>query len=184
MENYFSKFYRTLGLGDDASEREVKAAYRRLAKRFHPDKNPGKYASEQFIAINEAYQILMNKELHAWDWYNTQVKHRARQRREYEEKLRKQQEVARENAQRYANMKYDAFVNSRVYRTAMVLNRVYDYIFILMGVLMIVLPFLTSSEPQRDQFGVVVNTFPYGPVIVGVLFLTAIWYFLFKLRED
>jgi curved DNA-binding protein CbpA len=51
--------YRTLGVPDNASEQDIKLAYRRLAKRYHPDVNAGaKGAEERFKEITEAYNIL------------------------------------------------------------------------------------------------------------------------------
>jgi tetratricopeptide (TPR) repeat protein len=52
--------YRLLELSSGASVAEVKASYRRLARRYHPDVNPtDRYAKEKFIAITEAYQVLL-----------------------------------------------------------------------------------------------------------------------------
>ncbi len=54
--------YEVLGLKPGASEEEIKKAYKVLAKKYHPDLNPGdKKAEEKFKEINEAYRILMNK---------------------------------------------------------------------------------------------------------------------------
>jgi DnaJ-class molecular chaperone len=51
--------YRVLGVGEKASLEEIKAAYRRLALQYHPDRNPGdKEAEEQFKKISEAYATL------------------------------------------------------------------------------------------------------------------------------
>ncbi|WBF65349.1 MAG: molecular chaperone DnaJ [Candidatus Kinetoplastibacterium crithidii] len=56
-------FYEVLGLKKDASEDEIKKAYRKLAMKYHPDRNPNnKEAEDKFKEINEAYEILGNSE--------------------------------------------------------------------------------------------------------------------------
>ena len=56
-------YYSMLGVNRSASEREIKQAYRRLARKYHPDVNPGdKSAEEKFKQINEAYEVLSDKE--------------------------------------------------------------------------------------------------------------------------
>ena len=56
-------YYNILGVNRDASEREIKQAYRRLARKYHPDVNPGdKSAEARFKQINEAYEVLSDKE--------------------------------------------------------------------------------------------------------------------------
>jgi len=56
-------YYSILGVNRNASEREIKQAYRRLARKFHPDVNPGdKSAEAKFKQINEAYEVLSDKE--------------------------------------------------------------------------------------------------------------------------
>ncbi|MFN3842186.1 MAG: DnaJ C-terminal domain-containing protein [Rehaibacterium terrae] len=54
----FKDYYSTLGVEPGAGEAELKAAYRRLARKYHPDvsKEPG--AEEKFKAVNEAYEVL------------------------------------------------------------------------------------------------------------------------------
>lgn len=59
-------FYETLGLARGASEAECKAAYRKLAMQFHPDRNPGdKDCERRFKEINEAYDILKDADKRA-----------------------------------------------------------------------------------------------------------------------
>ncbi|MGO1590795.1 MAG: DnaJ C-terminal domain-containing protein [Ancrocorticia sp.] len=56
-------FYKVLGVSKDASADEIKRAYRKLAKQYHPDRNPGdKTAEDRFKGIGEAYQVLSNPE--------------------------------------------------------------------------------------------------------------------------
>jgi curved DNA-binding protein len=52
-------YYKTLGLTKKASKAEIKAAYRKLARKYHPDKNPeNKDAELSFQKINEANNVL------------------------------------------------------------------------------------------------------------------------------
>lgn len=60
-----SKYYKVLGLQPGASEQEIKRAYRKLALKYHPDKNPSPEAWDKFIAISEAYDTLLSGKI---DW--------------------------------------------------------------------------------------------------------------------
>jgi curved DNA-binding protein len=56
-------YYKILGVNKSASDKEIKKAYRKLALKYHPDRNHGdKNAEEQFKLINEAYAVLSDKE--------------------------------------------------------------------------------------------------------------------------
>jgi len=55
-------FYETLGIGKNATQEEIKKAYRKLALEWHPDRNKTPQAAEKFKEINEAYEVLFNPE--------------------------------------------------------------------------------------------------------------------------
>jgi curved DNA-binding protein len=55
----YKDYYQILGVDKNASEKDIKRAYRKLARQYHPDKNPdNKAAEERFKEINEAYEVL------------------------------------------------------------------------------------------------------------------------------
>ena len=74
----YKDYYQILGLKKGASSEEIKKAYRKLAIKYHPDKNPGnKEAEEKFKEINEAYAVLSDNQKKAqYDQFGSTDFHR------------------------------------------------------------------------------------------------------------
>src|SRR6185503_17685248 len=59
----FRDYYETLGLSRQATDEQIRTAYRKLARKHHPDVNPGnKESEEKFKEINEAYSVLSDSQ--------------------------------------------------------------------------------------------------------------------------
>ena len=73
----FQDYYKILGVNRDASEKEIKTSYRKLAKKYHPDSNPDNAeAEEKFKAVSEAYEVLSDSEKRAkYDQYGENWKY-------------------------------------------------------------------------------------------------------------
>ena len=107
-------YYKTLGLSTSATKAEIKVAYRKLAKKYHPDKNKSKQASQLFIEVNEAYAYLSN-ESSSFQTKNI-VKTPPRKRSKYsEDELKKRMEWARKYAQ-YKKVKEERVMELEYYK--------------------------------------------------------------------
>ena len=58
----YKDYYEILGVNRSSTDSEIKSAYRKLARKYHPDVNKTKEAEEKFKDINEAYEVLGDKQ--------------------------------------------------------------------------------------------------------------------------
>lgn len=58
-------YYKVLGVSRRATERQIKKAYRKLTKKYHPDRNTNrpKWAKKKFLELTQAYEVLKDSEL-------------------------------------------------------------------------------------------------------------------------
>jgi hypothetical protein len=101
----YKDYHKILELKEDATLDDVKRAYRAMAKKYHPDINKAPDSHERFIEITEAYEILMNRDLHEYYFSRGEMGDQEFKRAQYE----RAREAAREAARRYARMKFEKF---------------------------------------------------------------------------
>ncbi|PIU50158.1 MAG: cytochrome C biogenesis protein, partial [Desulfobacterales bacterium CG07_land_8_20_14_0_80_52_14] len=58
----YKDYYETLGVSQNASQEEIQRAYRKLARKYHPDINKGAGSEDKFKEINEAHEVLKDPE--------------------------------------------------------------------------------------------------------------------------
>lgn len=102
----FIDYYQVLGVAKTASQEEIKKAFRKLARKYHPDLNPNdKEAEQKFKAVNEANEVLGNPENRAkYDKYGEHW-----QQGEAYEKARQQQQQNRGGANPFEGYTYEEF---------------------------------------------------------------------------
>jgi curved DNA-binding protein CbpA len=96
------KYYNRLGLSETANSDEVRRQFRKLAMKYHPDKNPSREAQEQFLEITEAYEVLTGKKkiqeprgVRKSGTHRAAQKERVREarKRQYEQIIKEQEET-------------------------------------------------------------------------------------------
>lgn len=187
MVNYFL----ILGLPTTATKMDIKSAYRKMAMRYHPDKNKAPGARERFIEVNEAYEFLSDDRLRAQHRmqltrrisHEDLLKHRERLYRQW---VNQQRQKARKRAAANAESSFDKFSKSPIYKTAMVVSNAYNYIFFAIGIFIICSPVLRYyGSSERELIENPITTFDVMvPIVIGIAFTYGIYYFLFKNNPD
>jgi len=187
MKDYFA----ILGLAQDADEDDIKRAYRKQARAWHPDVNPDPGATARFVEINEAYEFLSDASLRkAYEWRQADstanFDERVRREAVFRMWMADQQARSRTQAYQHAEMPFSEFEKSPIFRTAMHISRVYNYIFLFAGACMVILPALSYilqdpnlPEDQKHTLAELIL-----PTLVGCGFVFGIYYFLFKFKHE
>jgi len=110
-----SDYYSILGLPANSSADEIKKAYRKKAREYHPDINHSPDAIEQFINITEAYDFLISN-------YERIRKEDEAYKKAMEEWRKYRQDSSRRRANKYAKTSYIKFRNTNFYKT----TRIFD----------------------------------------------------------
>lgn len=187
MKNYFA----ILELTADATDDEVRRAYRRLVKIYHPDAGGSQEDHLRFVEITEAYDYLVDparRRRHAA--YHKQklttVYTAQRSKVEYEEWLRREQMMAWVRMRKKQKQEEEeAFRNSTMYKVLKWANKIYNVIFLFICAGIVSLPLYRYfnqddlSPDQRQHFVVFLI-----PVLIGLGFAMFGYYYFFILKTD
>jgi hypothetical protein len=176
--------YTILGLEKGATIDEIKKAYRHFARQYHPDVCNDPDAKDKFIQVNEAYELLIkhtqniNKGIFTPenDFYTNDSVNSA-----YIEWLKYVQNKARARAARNAKLKFEQFKESYIYKSAKAASWIFDIIYLICGVFIVVAPyFFASFEHITSTRKVMTIVVTVGAEIFGLLFI----YFIIKSRVE
>lgn len=131
-------YYKILEIEFGTDIPTVKKSYRRLALKYHPDKNKAPDASQKFIEITEAYEVLNNdiKKSH-YDTLYAEFYKEAKQKTEFNdneksEKVQEWRTYGKKKAEEYASMKYDDFADRIIDELKLGISYTPNIIFILL----------------------------------------------------
>ena len=165
-------YYRILGVKTNASQTEIKSAYRKLARKSHPDVNPNTEAARQFSLLSKAYHTLIDPQERAY--YDDQLK--AQKNRSYSI-LDSNNPHAKRARNLAVQAKWDRVVDEVLERDRQENRERQRAVFTTVSLFLSTF-FLAMMRPQLWQ---VFSTM--GRVIVVTLFIIGVWHLANRLRE-
>lgn len=137
-----SEYYEILGLPLNSSIEDIKKAYRKKARLYHPDINHSPDAKDKFIKVTEAYDFLMAShekgQLDDQDYF-----------RIVEEWRKYRQDRSRQRAQYYARSSFARFKNSKYYKSTRILNAssvIFNFVIAVMVLLYTILGYILKLK--------------------------------------
>lgn len=155
------RYYRILGIPEDANLEDIKKAYRTKAKMYHPDLNKSPDSHAKFIEINEAYEFLINLK------NQPQYYSREAMEQKYREWVVNERKKARARAAYQAKKRFEQFKKSPLYKTSLRLSNIYDSIVLGVAIFML-FGALNGIWIQKVFYGLTINSVIAAVLLVGL----------------
>ncbi|WMJ71910.1 J domain-containing protein [Cytophagaceae bacterium ABcell3] len=161
----FDQYYNILGLKPGASENQIRKAFKKKAKKFHPDLNDSPDAQQMFVKIQEAYDVLLKKKpifTSSYQQPDPAAVRRKEEKRKFQERVREIKKNARERA-------YKDYLRFRrsVYFT---LAR-FSYLFLLFtGIIFLIAPIIVFFLIKDRAIMISLFSVPIGIHIINVTY--------------
>lgn len=165
-------YYKVLGVKSNATQAEIKSAYRKLARKSHPDLNPDSQAGREFALLSKAYHTLIDPQERAY--YDEQL--RAQKNRSYSI-LDSNNPHAKRARNLAVQAKWDRLVDEVLERDRLENRERQRAVFTTVSLFLSTF-FLAMMRPQLWQIFSV-----WGKVIVLSLFVMGVWHLANRLRE-
>jgi len=167
-----SEYYAVLGLPVNSSSEEIKKAYRKKARLYHPDINHDPDAKEKFILATEAYDFLIES-------HNREALDEQDYFRIVEEWRKYRQDRSRQRAQYYARSSFERFRKSKYYKSTRILNFstiIFNFAIALMVLIFTILGYiLRLRNPLPEDKHPPVLTFVLLLILSLILFSAALF---------
>ncbi len=142
-------YFKVLDIPQDASEYEIKRAYRKKAVEYHPSVNKSPDALDKFILINEAFEILIHKNTHEIYLEDLKTGHDPLKYEAYYYWINH----ARTRAAQHAGLSLKEFLRTDFFKDTYMHPYPVLIMFLILGVVLLIVPFFTILVAQ-DQIGV------------------------------
>lgn len=170
MNSALEKYYRVLGLTTSATQKDIKKAYFKLAKQYHPDINDTEEAQKKFIEINKAYEVLSNPELVKKLLSNLvyNKKPKSTNNRTKSESIKNNTDRRRKTSSRH----FTKLTAKEILKRDM--TRVLDYFLVITGTFMLPLLLFCISTFNNREFSETLSIFLMATgviILIGIAFL-------------
>lgn len=190
MKNYFA----ILELTEDATEADIRKAYRALVKKYHPDTRSHHSSEQKFIQITEAYNYLSvpeNRRRHAAyikapRYKSPSEQELRRKQAEYEDWVRREERMAYVRMrQKQKELEEEAFKKTLAYAIMQGVNKVYNVLFLCFAAAVVIIPmykyYHQEDLPLDQQQSIIAFIIPS---CLGLGFAIFGYYYFFILKTD